>query len=136
MTLYFQKWSIYCLCIFLIYSLLKFGLKKISQIVDIIRFNRSFVLGFSYFVSIASIISSYHRYVPLPLTWFIKSYFFIDVSTVPVKLIALALFTKISIPPNFFTASSTAFLTSSSLLTSTIHGKHLPPAASTVKQIN
>jgi hypothetical protein len=41
------------------------------------------------------------------------------------------LFTRISIPPNFFTASSTADATCFSSRISTTQGKHLPPAAST-----
>ena len=53
------------------------------------------------------------------------------VSMVPVRDIALALFTRISMPPNFLTVSSTAFLTCSSERISTIQGRHFPPAAST-----
>jgi hypothetical protein len=41
--------------------------------------------------------------VPLVLIWCIKSYFFIEVYYVPVKLIADALLIKISIPPNVYT---------------------------------
>ena len=54
------------------------------------------------------------------------------VAKVPVKLMALALLISISIPPNVFTASSTASFTLASSLISTTHGKHLPPASSTV----
>ena len=49
----------------------------------------------------------------------------------PVRLIAEALFTKISIPPKVETASSTDFKTVFSSRISTIQGKHLPPASST-----
>lgn len=55
------------------------------------------------------------------------------VFNVPVRLMALALLTKISIFPNFFTASCTASFTFISSLTSTMHGKHCPPASSTVR---
>lgn len=71
--------------------------------------------------------------MPRAFTPIIKSYFFIEVSSVPVSEIADALFTRISIPPNFLTVSSTADLTWSSWRISTAHGKHLPPAASTVR---
>jgi len=57
---------------------------------------------------------------------------FISVLTVPLKLMALALFTSISIPPNFSTACSTALDTWSSNLISTTQGRHLPPASSTI----
>ena len=77
--------------------------------------------------------SFYQRKVPLTLTLVIRSYFFIGVSAVPVKWIALALFIKISMPPNVFTAAATAFCTSSSIRTSIVNGRHLPPAASTNK---
>ena len=40
-------------------------------------------------------------------TWCIKSKVFMGVSCVPVRLIALALFTTMSIPPNCFTVCST-----------------------------
>lgn len=63
----------------------------------------------------------------------IRSYRFISVSLVPVNEIADALLTSISIPPNFLTASSIAPRTCFSSLTSTIHGKHFPPADSTKK---
>ena len=55
------------------------------------------------------------------------------VSRVPVRDIALALFITISMPPNCFTASSTAFNTLFSSLTSTTHGRAFPPALSTIK---
>ena len=65
------------------------------------------------------------------------SHFFIGVSKVPVKLIALALLTSMSIPPNVFTASCTALLTAFSSRISTAQGRHFPPASSTViKYIN
>lgn len=41
--------------------------------------------------------------VPLILIWCIKSYFFIEISSVPVKLIAEALLIRMSMPPNFST---------------------------------
>lgn len=44
---------------------------------------------------------------------------------------AEALLTKISIPPNVLTAASTAAWIWDSSLTSTMHGRHFPPAAST-----
>jgi len=62
------------------------------------------------------------------------THFFIVVSSVPVKFITLALFTTISIPPNFFTASPTALYTASSSWISTAHGRHFPPASSTEKK--
>ena len=52
---------------------------------------------------------TYTRYVPLVLMLCIRSYFFIGVSCVPVKFIALALLITISIPPNFSTVSSMDF---------------------------
>ena len=65
------------------------------------------------------------------------SHFFIGVSKVPVKLIALALLTSMSIPPNVFTASCTALLTAFSSRISTAQGRHFPPASSTViKYVN
>lgn len=78
---------------------------------------------------------TYTRKVPLALILFIKSYLFISVAIVLVKEIALALFTTISIPPNFATALSTALITWVSSRTSTMQGKALPPAASTEKYI-
>lgn len=44
--------------------------------------------------------ASYVRYVPLKLIPSIRSTFFIGVSRVPVRLMALALFTRMSIPVN------------------------------------
>ena len=107
---------------------------------------------------------THHKYVPLTFTRLIRSYlqpeiwidlgneiwtsifvvikhfqiaithFFIVVSSVPVRFITLALFTSISIPPNFFTASPTALYTASSSWISTAHGRHFPPASSTEKK--
>ncbi|RNA45149.1 glutamate-1-semialdehyde 2-1-aminomutase chloroplastic-like [Brachionus plicatilis] len=71
-----------------------------------------------------------HKNVPLAFTWFIRSYFFIVVSKVPVRLIADALLTKMSIPPNFLAPSSSALATWSSNLTSTMHGNAWPPTSS------
>jgi len=76
-------------------------------------------------------IHTHTRNVPRALIWCIRSNFFISVSRVPVSEMALALFTRMSIPPNFFTASSTADLTCFSSRTSTTQDKHLPPTAST-----
>jgi len=73
-----------------------------------------------------------HRYVPRVLIDIMRSYLFMLVSTVFVSWMALALFTKMSIPPNVFTVESTAFFTCSSSRMSTTHGRHLPPEASTV----
>ena len=53
------------------------------------------------------------------------------VSSVPVRLMALALLTKMSMPPNFLTASSTAACSWASSRMSTKHGRQEPPAAST-----
>jgi hypothetical protein len=52
------------------------------------------------------------------------------VSVVEVKLIADALLTQTSIPPNFFTVSSIAFWQLLSSRMSTAHGNAFPPAAS------
>ena len=62
-----------------------------------------------------------------------KSHLFIGVSSVPVKLMALALLTSISIPPNIFTAFCTASTTAPSSRMSTAQGRHFPPASSTIK---
>lgn len=78
---------------------------------------------------------TYTRKVPLALILFIRSYLFISVARVPVKEIALALFTTMSIPPNLATAFSTALITCFSSRTSTMQGRALPPAASTKKYI-
>ena len=82
----------------------------------------------------ANVRTTYTKYVPLVLIWCMRSYFFIGVSWVPVKLIALALLITISIPPNFSTVSSMDFWICSSFLMSTIHGNACPPAASTGKE--
>lgn len=63
------------------------------------------------------------------------TYFFIEVSSVPVRLMADALFTRISMPPNFLTVSSTEFFTDASSRISTIQGKLLPPASSTIMEM-
>ena len=65
-----------------------------------------------------------------------RPHFFIGVSKVPVKLIALALLTSMSIPPNVFTASCTALLTAFSSRISTAQGRHFPPASSTAARNN
>ena len=64
-----------------------------------------------------------------------KLYFFVTVSNVPVKLIALALLTSMSMPPNVFTASWTALKIAPSLRMSTAQGRHFPPASSTISKI-
>lgn len=51
---------------------------------------------------------TYVRKVPLVLIWFIKSYFFMGVSKVPVREMAEALLMRMSMPPNSLTAASTA----------------------------
>lgn len=56
-------------------------------------------------------------------------------SNVPVKLIALALLTSTSMPPNFFTASWTALEIAPSSRMSTVQGRHFPPASSTTSKI-
>ena len=83
------------------------------------------------FVVLWLITLKYQRYVPRPLIPIIRSYLFIGVCRVPVRLMALALFTRISIPPNLSTADWTAFSTWSSCCMSTTHGRHLPPTSST-----
>lgn len=45
-------------------------------------------------------VCAYVRYVPLRLIPSIRSTFFMGVSRVPVRLMALALFTRMSIPAN------------------------------------
>lgn len=72
-------------------------------------------------------LEAYTRKVPLVLILCIKSKCFIDVSSVPVKEIALALLIKISILPNFSTVDFTAFSTDSSSRTSTAQAKPRPP---------
>lgn len=74
---------------------------------------------------------TYTKNVPLVLILCIKSYLFMSVSAVPVKDIADALFTRISIPPNLATAASTADLTCFSSRTSTMQARLFPPAFST-----
>ena len=49
------------------------------------------------------------RKVPRVLTSIIRSYLFMGVAVVPVMWMALALLTRMSIPPNLLTAWSTAF---------------------------
>ena len=53
-----------------------------------------------------------------------------SVASVPVSEIAEALFTQMSMPPNFATVASTAAITEASSRTSTISGSALPPAFS------
>ena len=74
----------------------------------------------------------YHSFIVFFMT---KHYFFVVVSNVPVKLIALALLTSISMPPNFFTASWTALEIALSSRMSTAQGRHFPPASSTTSKI-
>ena len=62
------------------------------------------------------------------------TYFFIGVSVVLVRCMALALLTRMSMPPNLLTAWLTAFSSCESSRMSTTHGRHLPPAASTLRE--
>ena len=89
------------------------------------------VLIMNHNVPIPDILYTHHRKVPLVLILCMRSKRFIGVATVPVMWIALALLTRMSIPPNFSTVCSMADLTASSSCMSTIHGRHFPPAAST-----
>jgi len=70
------------------------------------------------------------RYVPRVLIWCIRSKVFMGVSCVPVRLMALALFTTMSMPPNCLTAVSTDSWMAASDLTSTTTGSALPPRSS------
>lgn len=70
------------------------------------------------------------KYVPLAFIEFIKSYLFISVFSVSVRDIALALFIKISTPPNLATTYSMALTTSSSFLISHYTPNDFPPASS------
>ena len=67
--------------------------------------------------------------VPRVLILCIKSYLFISVWSVGVGLIALALLTHISMPPNSETVCSTAALTSSSNRISVLIPIAFPPAS-------
>ncbi len=68
--------------------------------------------------------------VPRVLTECIRSNRFSGVSSVPVRLMALALFTQMSMPPNVSTVFATASAICSSERMSTMSGSALPPAAS------
>ena len=68
--------------------------------------------------------------VPRWLIWFIRSKRFIGVCKVPVRLIALALLTRMSMPPNLAAVSATAFSTLCSSRMSHAIGSALPPAFS------
>ena len=81
------------------------------------------------------VLVSYTRKVPLALIWFMRSYFFILVSCVPVREIALALLMRMSMPPKCWAACSTDEATDCSSRTSTMQGRACPPAASTKKKI-
>ena len=74
----------------------------------------------------------YHSFIAFFMK---KLYFFVVVSNVPVKVIALALLTSISMPPNFFTASWTALEIAPSSRMSTAQGRHFPPASSTTSKL-
>ena len=76
---------------------------------------------------------TYTRNVPLVLIWCMRSNRFIGVASVPVKWIALALLTTMSIPPNCFTACSMEFWMLLSSRTSTMLGRACPPADSTAQ---
>src|SRR5512141_3020847 len=68
--------------------------------------------------------------VPRTFTPKIKSNRFIVVCSVPVRLIALALFTRMSTPPNVSAAFAAAAASCSSNLMSTWSGRDFPPACS------
>jgi len=70
------------------------------------------------------------RKVPLTLIWCMRSNFFMSVSSVEVNEMALALFTRMSIPPKRDTVFSIASFTCSSERMSTIRGSAFPPAFS------
>ncbi len=66
---------------------------------------------------------------PFTIISCINSYFFMSVSSVPLKFIADALFTKTSMRPNFFMVFSTASFTSFSNLTSHLIANTSPPSS-------
>src|SRR3954452_2428767 len=66
--------------------------------------------------------------VPRALTPCIRSQRFIGVEVVPVRLMALALFTRMSMPPKVSTVFCTAAAIWFSSRMSTMHGRALPPA--------
>ena len=68
--------------------------------------------------------------VPRTLTWCMRSNRFIGVSRVPVRLIALALLTRMSIPPKRSAVRATASSIWRSSRTSTAQASAWPPAAS------
>ena len=70
------------------------------------------------------------RNEPRALMSFIRSYFFIDTSSVFDRSIALALLTTMSMPPNSSAVLATASRTKSSSRMSPTSGRALPPAAS------
>ena len=69
------------------------------------------------------------RNVPRTLMPNIRSKRFIGVAAVPVRLIALALLTRMSMPPNASTAAATADRTAASSRMSQTIGSALPPAS-------
>lgn len=70
-------------------------------------------------------------YVPLALIPIMRSNLLGSVAAVPVKLMALALLIRISIPPNLSAASFMADWMAPSFLISTAQARHFPPASST-----
>ena len=71
-----------------------------------------------------------HTKVPRVLTECIRSKRFIAVSSVPVRLMALALLTRASRPPKVSATFANAAVTWSSKRMSTAQARALPPAAS------
>ena len=70
------------------------------------------------------------RNVPRTFTCCMRSKRFISVASVPVRLIALALFTRMSMPPKAAIVAFTAAVTWSSKRMSATQATALPPAAS------
>lgn len=66
--------------------------------------------------------------VPRILIWCIRSYLFIDWLIVPERLIADALFTRISMPPKVYTILAIHSLTLASSRMSQGRGRAFPPA--------
>jgi hypothetical protein len=66
--------------------------------------------------------------VPRTLTWCIRSKRFIGVSSVPVRLMADALLTRTSMPPNAWTAAAIAVSTWASSRMSVAIASACPPA--------
>jgi hypothetical protein len=71
-----------------------------------------------------------NRNAPRQLMSFMRSYAFIGRSSVRDRLMALALLTTMSMPPNCAAVCSTALATNSSSRTSPTRGSAWPPASS------